>query len=140
MLSWIVFAPLLASVPILLLPKSRPNLIRWAAVAGTFLPLVLSVYIFATYNRAGVGVNDPKSFQYVIQRDWIQSFHIQYYMGIDGLSVTMVLLTALLSFLCIFASWGIDKGIKGYFIMFMILETGMMGVFCALDFFLFYLF
>jgi NADH-quinone oxidoreductase subunit M len=52
----------------------------------------------------------------------------------------MILLTALLSFLCIFASWGIDKGVKGYFTMFLILEVGMMGVFCALDFFLFYIF
>ena len=109
-------------------------------MAGTVPPLLMAVYIFLTYDRAGVGVNEPESFQYVIQMDWIRSFNIQYYMGIDGLSVTMVLLTALLSFLCIFASWGIDKGIKGYFAMFMLLEVGMMGVFCALDFFLFYIF
>jgi NADH-quinone oxidoreductase subunit M len=140
MLSWITFSPLLAIVPILLLPSSRPNWIRWTAVAATAIPLVLAFYIFATYNRGSVGVNDPNTFQYVIQHDWIRSFNIQYYMGIDGLSVSMVLLTALLSFLCIFASWGIAKGVKGYFIMFMLLEVGMMGVFCALDFFLFYLF
>jgi len=140
MLSWITFAPLLAIVPILLVPRSRPNLVRWLAAAATFIPLVLAVYIFMTFDRAGVGVNQPESFQYVIQLDWIRSFNIQYYMGLDGLSVTMVLLTALLSFLCIFASWGIDKGVKGYFIMFLILEVGMMGVFCSLDFFLFYIF
>ena len=61
-------------------------------------------------------------------------------MGIDGLSVPMVLLTAFLSFLCIIASWNIDKAVKGYFSLFLILEAGMMGVFCALDFFLFYVF
>jgi NADH-quinone oxidoreductase subunit M len=61
-------------------------------------------------------------------------------MGIDGLSVPMVLLTALLSFLCIPASWGINKGVKGYFSLFLLLDAGMMGVFCALDFFLFYVF
>jgi NADH-quinone oxidoreductase subunit M len=140
MLSWITFSPLLAIVPILLLPRSRPNWIRWTAAAGALVPLVLSGVIFATFDRHGVGINEPESFQYVIQSDWIPSFHIQYYMGLDGLSVSMVLLTALLSFLCIFASWGIDKGIKGYFTMFMILETGMIGVFCALDFFLFFIF
>jgi NADH-quinone oxidoreductase subunit M len=140
MLSWLVFWPLLAIVPIVLLPRSRPNWIRWTAVLGTVVPLALACYIFGTYDRSGIGVNDPASFQYVLQMDWIRSFHIQYYMGLDGLSVTMVLLTALLSFLCIFASWGIDKGIKGYFVMFMLLEVGMMGVFCALDFFLFFIF
>jgi NADH-quinone oxidoreductase subunit M len=140
MLSWLTFSPLLAVAPILLLPRSRPNWIRWTAAAGTLVPLALAVYIYSTFDRLGVGVNEPESFQYVIQMDWIRSFHIQYYMGLDGLSVTMVLLTALLSFLCIFASWGIDKGVKGYFVMFLILEVGMMGVFCALDFFLFYIF
>ena len=61
-------------------------------------------------------------------------------MGIDGLSISMVLLTALLSFLCIFASFGIEKAVKGYFALFLLLDAGMMGVFCALDFFLFYVF
>jgi NADH-quinone oxidoreductase subunit M len=55
-------------------------------------------------------------------------------MGVDGLSVTMVLLTALLCFICIFASWGINKGVKGYFALFLLLDTGMMGVLVALDF------
>jgi NADH-quinone oxidoreductase subunit M len=67
-------------------------------------------------------------------------FHIEYFVGIDGISVTMVLLTALLSFLCIPAAFGIEKGVKGYFALFLLLDAGMMGVFCALDFFLFYVF
>src|SRR5438094_8023257 len=61
-------------------------------------------------------------------------------MRVDGLSISMVLLTALLSFLCIFASFGIEKAVKGYFALFLLLDAGMMGVFCALDFFLFYVF
>src|SRR5262249_9892732 len=59
---------------------------------------------------------------------------------VDGISVTMVVLTALISFLCIFASFGIEKAVKGYFALFLLLETGMMGTFVALDFFLFYVF
>jgi NADH-quinone oxidoreductase subunit M len=140
MLTWITFSPLLALLPILLAPRNKPGWIRWSAVAGTFIPLVLAVYLFATYDRSALGVDQAASFQYVIQKDWIHSYNIQYYMGLDGLSVTMVLLTALLSFLCIFASFGIEKGLKGYFSMFLLLEVGMMGVFCALDFFLFYIF
>src|SRR5262245_10311634 len=61
-------------------------------------------------------------------------------MGVDGLRLLMVLLTALLCFLCIFASFGIEKAVKGYFALFLLLDTGMMGVFCALDFLLFYIF
>ena len=122
MLSWITFAPLLVIPPILLAPRSRPNLIRWLAVLGTAVPLVLAFQIFMTYDRAGVGINEPESFQYVIKMPWLESFNIQYYMGIDGLSVSMLLLTALLSFLCIFASWGIEKGLKGYFSMFLLPE------------------
>jgi NADH-quinone oxidoreductase subunit M len=72
--------------------------------------------------------------------NWIPAFNIDYFVGVDGISITMVLLTALLSFLCIFASWGIDRAVKGYFSLFLLLETGMMGVFVALDFFLFYIF
>jgi NADH-quinone oxidoreductase subunit M len=65
---------------------------------------------------------------------------VHYYVGVDGISITMVLLTALLSFLCIFASWGIDKAVKGYFALFLLLDAAMMGVFVALDFVLFFVF
>src|ERR1044071_10435253 len=61
-------------------------------------------------------------------------------LGIDGLSLLMVILTALISFIAVFASWGIEKSVKGYFALFLLLDTGMMGVFCPLDFFLFYVF
>ncbi|MBI3070849.1 MAG: NADH-quinone oxidoreductase subunit M [Deltaproteobacteria bacterium] len=68
-------------------------------------------------------------------------FNVEYFVGVDGTSIAMILLTALISFICIFASWeNIKKHIKGYFCMFLLLETGMMGVFCALDFFLFFIF
>jgi NADH-quinone oxidoreductase subunit M len=140
MLTWLTFSPLLVVIPILLTPSDRKNVIRWLAVLGTVPALLLSVYIFFTFDREVAGVNNPLGFQYVIQKDWITSFNIQYYMGIDGLSVSMVLLTGLLCFLCIFASWGIDKGLKGYFTMFLLLEVGMLGTFVALDFFLFYVF
>jgi NADH-quinone oxidoreductase subunit M len=71
---------------------------------------------------------------------WIPAYNIEYFVAVDGISISMVLLTALLCFLCIFASWGIDKAVKGYFALFLLLDTGMMGVFVALDFFLFYIF
>jgi NADH-quinone oxidoreductase subunit M len=140
MLSWLTFSPLLVVVPILFAPSEKKNLIRWLGVLGTVPALVLSLFIYATFDRGAAGVNDPAGFQYVIQKEWIRAFHIQYYMGIDGLSVSMILLTGLLCFLCMFASWGIERGLKGYFTMFLLLEVGMMGTFVSLDFFLFYVF
>jgi NADH-quinone oxidoreductase subunit M len=139
-LTLITFTPLVGVVAILLMPSSRRDLVRWTAAAAALVPLALSAILYAQFDRGAAGINDPSSFQFVVQTDWIKAFNIQYYMGIDGLSVSMVLLTALLSFLCIFASFGIEKGVKGYFAMFLLLETGMMGTFCALDFFLFFVF
>ncbi len=133
-LSWITFFPVLGMVVILALPRERPNLIRWTAAVTTAVPLLLAVWIFVHFDRSGTGM------QFVERGSWIPRFNIDYFMGIDGISVTMLILTALLSFLCMFASWGITKAVKGYFALFLLLETGMLGVFCALDFFLFFVF
>jgi NADH-quinone oxidoreductase subunit M len=71
---------------------------------------------------------------------WISTYNIQYFLGIDGLAVPMVILTPIISTICIIASWGINKQVKGYFSLFLLLQAGMTGVFVALDFFLFYIF
>lgn len=71
---------------------------------------------------------------------WIPAFRIHYFMGVDGLSLPLVVLTALLGVICLVYSWNIEKATKGYFALFLLLETGLIGVFCALDFFLFYVF
>jgi NADH-quinone oxidoreductase subunit M len=71
---------------------------------------------------------------------WIAKFNIDYYVGIDGISMAMILLTTVLFFLSMIASWGIEKHVKGYCMLFLILETGVLGTFFALDFFLFYIF
>jgi NADH-quinone oxidoreductase subunit M len=129
-----VLSPLIGIALILLIPRLSNNAIRWISVLAAAIPLLLSVALIFLFDRDEAGI------QFVERASWITSFNIYYYLGTDGLSVTMLLLTALLSFLCVFASWGIEKGVKGYFSMFLLLETGMMGVFAALDFFLFYLF
>ncbi|RCK74457.1 MAG: NADH-ubiquinone oxidoreductase chain M [Ignavibacteriae bacterium] len=147
-LSWITFLPIVGMIIVLMLPKNKWNAIRWTSAIFTGIQVVLAVVIFANYNRALPGVNDINSFQFVEKVNWItvQSFpwvgkvDIDYFVGIDGLSVAMVLLTALISFIAVFASWNIDKAVKGYFALLLLLDTGMMGVFVALDFFLFYVF
>jgi NADH-quinone oxidoreductase subunit M len=132
-LSLMIFVPLLGAVAILGLPSRAHAAIRWTAVAATVPPLLLAWHLLTRFDPTA-------SFQFVERVDWIPAFGIQYFVGIDGISITMVVLTALLCFLCMFASFGIEQGVKGYFALFLLLETGMMGVFCALDFFLFFVF
>ena len=134
LLSLMIFIPLVGAAVILLLPSRAHGAIRWTAAAATVPPLLMSVALLARFRPTADG------FQFVERASWIPTFGIEYFVGIDGVSVTMVVLTALLCFLCIFASFGIEKGVKGYFALFLLLDTGMMGVFCALDFFLFFVF
>src|SRR5713226_1574137 len=133
-LSYMTFIPLAGMVVVLVLPSNSPNLIRWVAAAFTVPPLLMALWLVAHFDASQAG------FQFKEQWAWIPAYNIQYFVGVDGLSISMVLLTALLSLICIFASWGIEKAVKGYFALFLLLVTGMMGVFVALDFFLFYIF
>ncbi len=133
-LTLITFLPLIGAGVILLLPGKKEELIKYTAAFFSALSLLIGIYIYWKFDR-----NTP-NIQFVEHYPWIRYFNIYYYMGIDGISAPMVVLTSLLSFLSVVASWGIDRGVKGYFSLFLILETGMLGVFCALDFFLFYVF
>ncbi len=134
LLTLITFIPTLGMAVILCMPKAQETLIKWTAALFTLVPLLLSIKLLRGYDRGALG------FQFTEKHAWIPSFNIEYFMGVDGMSVAMIVLTALLSFLCIFASWNINRAVKGYFALFLLLETGMLGVFCSLDFILFYLF
>src|SRR5437773_2331111 len=82
----------------------------------------------------------PDGHDWVARVPWIPRFNIDYYLGADGISMPLVLLTTVLTFLAMIASWNIDRYVRGYCILFLVLETGMLGTFLALDFFLFYIF
>lgn len=134
LLTYMTFFPLLGVLAIALTPKSKGAMIKWIAAASTAVPFALSLSLISLFDRHSSGV------QFEEKYSWIQSLNVNYHMGIDGLSVLLVILTALISFLAIFASWNVKKMVKGYFSMYLLLHVGMMGVFCALDFFLFYVF
>ena len=134
LLSWMIFFPLIGAGLILLVPKRYPTLMKLIAVAATIPPLWWAANLYVQFDRWGTG------FQYVEKVPWIRAFNIHYSLGIDGISVPMVLLTALLAFICVIASWNINEHVRGYFALFLLLNTSMVGVFCALDFFLFYVF
>ncbi len=133
-LTWMTFFPVIGAAVIAFIPSQKREAIKTVAAAAAAVPLILAVQLFVAFDRG------TAAFQFVEHYTWIKTFNIEYFMGVDGLSVPMVVLTALLSFICIIASWNIEKAPKGYFPLFLLLETGMIGVFCALDFFLFYVF
>ncbi len=133
-LSWMTFFPLIGIAAINFVPSRQENLIKWIAASATAVPLALALVLISAFDVTNPGP------QFVEQFQWITSIQAEYHMGVDGLSILMILLTAMLSFLCIFAGWNVKKMVKGYFSMFLLLHVGMMGLFCSLDFFLFFVF
>jgi len=138
LLSWITFFPLIGSVVILMLPGAQRALIRSVAVIATAVPLGLSFYLWLFAFDAS-----SPALQLVERATWISAgdnFRVLYFMGVDGLSMPLVALTSLLLFIAVYASWGIEKGMKGYFSLLLLLEVGINGTFVSLDLFLFYVF
>jgi NADH-quinone oxidoreductase subunit M len=150
-LTLIVFLPAfvaaLLSLPII--PKAREEAIRWIAFATTAVTFVLSLWMAwpGLFAALGFGAAGPAQFtigeagmQAVVKKPWIPAFGIEYLLGVDGISMPLVLLTTFLSMLACAASWPITKHVKAYHVLFLLLVTGMVGVFVSLDFFLFYVF
>ena len=134
-LSLITFMPLAGAVLVAVLPSKEQDLIRRTALGTSLAAWVLSLLLLVTYSLGQAG------FQFKEAADWIPSFGIQFKLGVDGLSVLMVVLTTTLSWISILASFGpIKVRVKEYMISFLVLEVGMIGVFVALDLFLFYIF
>ncbi len=147
-LSFLTFLPVLGMLIVLFLPKKQVQSIKITTLFVTGLQIVFSIVLLMNYNYSAGGINDASSFQFIEKFRWIEipgfawigKIKIDYFLGVDGLSTPLVLLTAIVTFIATISSWSIDKSVKGYFIMFLLLDTGMMGVFVALDFFLFYIF
>ncbi len=134
-LSAIVFTPLIGALLIGLVPRDRDDLVRWVALGTALVTFALSLLLAAAFSATEPG------FQYVETADWIPDFGIQYKLGLDGLSLLLVVLTTTLTAISLLASFGpIKTRIKEYMIAFLVLEVGMIGVFLALDLFLFYIF
>jgi NADH-quinone oxidoreductase subunit M len=135
LLSIVLFAPLAGFFVLLLIPGSQKNLIRvWANLVG-FAGFLLSLPLVSRFDKSAPG------FQFAERVDWIPSLGVKFSIGIDGISLLLVMLTTLVGFLAILSSWNaIEDRVKEYYAMFLLLQTGMIGVFVSLDFFLFYVF
>ncbi len=142
-LSWLTFLPLGGALLILLLQaigKGSDKSARGIALAATALQCVMAVWIAWAFRGDVTRLDGNDGFQLIEHAIWVRSFNVEYFLGIDGLSVPMVLLTALVGFVGCIASASIDKQQRGYYALYLLLATGMMGVFVALDLFLFYVF
>jgi NADH-quinone oxidoreductase subunit M len=134
LLTLILFTPVLAAVVVALLPQEQENLVRWTAFVLSFIPLILTLILWFNFvpGRAG--------FQFEQKIIWYEPLNSSFHIGVDGISLTMVLLTTLLTPLAILASFSIHDRVKTYMVLFFLLEMGMLGVFLMLDLLLFFVF
>jgi NADH-quinone oxidoreductase subunit M len=133
LLSILIFAPLAGAAVAALIRSERA--LRWWTLAVTTVLAVLSLRLYAGFDP------DTADFQFVERFAWIPSLRISYALGVDGVSLLLVLLTTLLAPLCVLASWtGIKIRVREFMISLLVMETAMVGVFCALDFVLFFIF
>ena len=135
LLSLILFAPLGAAIVLLLIPSSQRNAIRMWANLSSLAVFLLSLLLLPGFDRGNGG------FQFVERQPWIPSLGVSYYLGVDGISLLLLILTTLTSLVSVLCSWSaIEDRLKQYYAMLLILECGMIGVFVALDFILFFVF
>ena len=134
LLSWIIWLPVIGMLFIFFIPRDKENLIKQSAAFFTGGQLLLTLVLWAKFDASN------GEMQFLERADWIPSFNISYILGVDGLSLPMVILASLLGFIGVFVSWNISKAVKGYFALYLLLNAGIVGVFLSLDFFLFYVF
>src|SRR5437868_5357142 len=166
LMSLVIFVPTIAALLLIFVPKGKEEAMRWIALFGTAITLSLSLWMFIEFRADVVDFNQSSDtdgllnaraakmesardehkapgqsrHDWLARHSWISSFKIDYYLGVDGISMSLVLLTTVISFLAMIASWKIDRFVRAYCMLFLLLETGMLGTFLALDFFLFYIF
>ena len=133
-LTTIIFLPVAGAILIAFLPGLSGRLIKWLAALFTFFPLALSIYVFAIFDRSLGGI------QFEEKLLWIPAINAHYHLGVDGLSLPLVILMTFLGFLVVLISWKIDLRPREYFAWLLLLETSILGVFCSLDLLLFFLF
>ena len=138
MVTLLIFLPLAVAAVIAFLPKSQEQNARWVAAAGATAAFAIAIALFIAYDRGDAG------YQWVDETTWIDSgiatFNVNYAVGLDGLSLPLVALTAFLSLVAVLISWNITLRPKEYFAWLLVLETSLLGVFSSLDFVLFFLF
>jgi len=133
LLSWITFTPLLGAAVVALLPKESDRGIKVVALLASVWSLLLTLCVWSRFDpSAGIMFEETRS--------WIPALNVNYHLGVDGLSITMLLLTAVITPLAMLAHWKQERDTKLFFFLFLLLQTGMFGVFTALNFFHWFIF
>jgi NADH-quinone oxidoreductase subunit M len=144
LLSAIIFLPAFGAFLLCMTYRADDQAVRRFSLIFTIIVFVLTLWLALPVGTPlGIGglyeMGKP-DMQNMVRHDWIPRFDIHYFLGFDGISLPLVILTSFLSVLAMWASWPITKSVRAYCILFLLLETGMLGVFLSLDFFLFYVF
>jgi NADH-quinone oxidoreductase subunit M len=140
-LNIVIFFPLVGVLVLLFMPAGNKRLIRWTALATTLLTFCLSIWMLVQFRAAEVTA--PGDLHLTLTLPWIQvaGWNISYALGVDGLSILLVLLTTFLTPIAILSTWtAVEERVKDFMLFFLLLEVGMLGVFMAQDLFLFYIF
>lgn len=147
LLSIIIFLPLVAAVGILFIPKEKSTWYKWVAAGSLGIQLVFAVLLWVQFDGSFVPENWGEAFQFVERIPWIRMdvngvgvLNVDYFVGVDGISAPLVVLTSLILLIGVISSWNVTHKAKGYFVLYLILGASVVGCFVALDFFLFYLF
>ncbi len=135
-LTAIIFLPVVGAILIAFVSNLHHRLIKWLAAIFTFVPFALSIYVFSIFDRSLAA----GAFQFEEKVSWIPAINAFYHVGVDGLSLPLVILMTFLGFLVVLISWKIDLRPREYFAWLLLLETSILGVFCSLDLLLFFLF
>jgi NADH-quinone oxidoreductase subunit M len=130
----VLFLPTLGALLLLCLPGNKSRLLLWMALGISLLPLAFAVVMMLRFNYAAEG------YQFVADYQWYAAIQSSLKLGVDGISLPMVLLTTLLTSLAVLASFKISQNLKAYLILFLLLETGSLGVFVSLDLLMFFVF
>jgi NADH-quinone oxidoreductase subunit M len=138
MLTFLVFFPVLVAVLLLTLRREEERYAKVLALGTTLVLLVVSLVAFGLFDRDDAGLQFTESFRWIRAED--AGFDIQYFLGVDGLGLTMVVLTTFLFVVAVCVSWNVELRVKEYFAWLLALETGVLGVFTAQDLILFFLF
>ncbi len=148
-LTLLIFSPILFGLVILLLPTEWRNIFKHINLLATLVQLGIAVWLYINFKTGALfaGINHQGQYQFVEKLHWIglnlggtNRLQIDYFVGVDGISIMMLLMSSVVMVVAAISSWEINKNHKGYFALFLLLDVAITGVFCSLDFFMFYIF
>jgi len=146
LLSWLIAVPFITTLAVIFTPSGKWKTVRWVSLIGTGTQLALAVLLACRYWIAAapdnaVTMTAKLTKLYFVERiPWFESLGIQYFVGVDGISVSMIILTSIIIFTGVLASWNVESRTKEFFALLLLLVTGVFGVFVSFDLFLFFMF